>query len=274
MEVAFIITVYKKDKLSFFEKAISSIVNQNYGFDKINIYLGVDGPIPVEIQEFIELNESLFFKIIRNEENKGLGFTLNKLIEELENEDLIFRMDSDDICYLDRVSKQVAYMKENPKILISGGAIEEFDERGNINMIRFYPADTQKAKKYIYKASIFAHPAVCFNKVFFNKDFRYNVEHKFSQDVALWFEALEKGIEVGNIKDIILKLRVTPNFYKRRSREKALGEFYIYYHGILRNYGVGVKLIYPVLRLLLRLMPVRLVKLIYKDNFRRILNKS
>ena len=171
-KVAFIITVYKGDKLPYFKKAIETIINQDYGFENINIYLGVDGDLPKDIDNYITTNDKLFFKIIRNNANKGLAFTLNKLIDSLEEEDFAFRMDSDDVCYLDRVSKQVNFMNANPKVLISGGSIEEFSEEEGVKMIRQYPKNTLEAKKYIYKASVFAHPAVCFKKDFFAKGFR------------------------------------------------------------------------------------------------------
>ena len=35
MKIAFIITVYKNDKLKYFKEAIDSIVNQDYGFENI-----------------------------------------------------------------------------------------------------------------------------------------------------------------------------------------------------------------------------------------------
>ncbi|KAF9658584.1 glycosyltransferase [Tenacibaculum mesophilum] len=270
--IAFIITVYKKDKLKYFKEAIETIVNQDYGFQNINIYLGVDGELSNEVDDYINENIKFFYKIIKNKENKGLAFTLNRLIETLENEYYIFRMDSDDVCYLDRATKQVNFMEKNPDILISGGAIEEFSEEHGMQMIRTYPKNSVKAKKYIYKASIFAHPAVCFKKDFFNKGFRYDANHKFSQDVDLWFRALNKNIEIANIKDVVLKLRVQDNFYKRRSYKKAIGEFKIYYKGIITNYGFSFKLIYPLFRLLFRLLPVFLVEKIYNSKLRKKLN--
>ena len=214
-KVAFIITVYKGDKLTYFQKAIETIVNQDYGFENIHIYLGIDGELPNGIESYINENSKFFYKVIKNENNKGLAFTLNRLIDNLEEEAFVFRMDSDDICYLNRVSKQVSFMNANPKVLISGGAIEEFSETEGVKMIREYPKNILEAKKYIYKASIFAHPAVCFKKDFFNKGFRYDAHHKFSQDVDLWFRALNKNIEIANIKDVVLKLRVQDNFYKQ-----------------------------------------------------------
>jgi hypothetical protein len=272
-KVAFIITVYKNDKLEYFKEAIESIINQDYGFENINIYLGIDGKLPDEIEKFIEDNKTIFYKIIKNQENKGLAYTLNRLIDNLENEEYIFRMDSDDICKLDRVSKQVNFMEKNKSIEILGGAIEEIDEDGNIKMIRTYPKSTKEAKEYITKASIFAHPAVCFRKSFFEKEFKYSEKYRFNQDLALWYEALLNSIEISNLNDVILKLRTSNDFYKRRSYKRAFGEFKIYWNGILKLYGYNYRLVYPVLRLITRLMPPFMVKVMYNKKFREILNK-
>ena len=72
---------------------------------------------------------------------------------------------------------------------------------------------------------------------------------------------------------MVLQLRVQDNFYKRRSYKKAIGEFKIYYKGITNNYGFSMKLIYPVLRLGLRLFPVFLVEKIYNSSLRKLLNR-
>ena len=276
MKIAFIITVYKNDKLEYFKEAIESIVNQDYGFENINIYLGIDGDIPKDIEKYIEENKHLFFKIIKNDENKGLAYTLNRLIDALENEKYIFRMDSDDINKPYRVRKQLEYMEKFEYLEIVGGAIEEIDDKKNKKMIRKFPKTTQEAKKYIVKASIFAHPTVCFKKTFFEKGFKYNEANKFkyNEDLALWYEALINNIEVANIDDVILMFRVSNSFYKRRSYQKAIGEFQIYWKGIIKLYGYNWRLIYPVARLITRLMPSYIVKFLYNSNLRKKLNSN
>ena len=269
MKVAFIISVYQNDKLHFFKQAIESLVNQNYGFDNISIYLGIDGAISTHISEYITDHHSFFYKVIVNKQNKGLAFTLNCLIEALGDERYIFRMDSDDIAKTDRVTKQIAFMQQHPEIEISGGAIEEIDSSGKAQMTRIYPKSTKIAKRFIPKASIFAHPTVCFRKSFFNKGYRYKTKYKFNQDIILWYEALACGIEVGNINDVVLQLRMTEEFYKRRGRKMALGEFLVNCNGIKALYGYHWKMLYPFARLLIRLMPSmpsRLIKLIYSEK--------
>ena len=65
IKISFIITVYKNDKLEFFKEAIESIVNQDYGFNNINIYLGIDVQLPDNTQNYINENSNLFYEIIQ-----------------------------------------------------------------------------------------------------------------------------------------------------------------------------------------------------------------
>lgn len=273
IKCAFIITVYRNDELNFFREAIFSIKRQSYGFDKINIYLGIDGVLNSGVQNFINNNPDLFYKVIINPNNRGLAFTLNRLIDELEEEEYIFRMDSDDVSKIDRVELQIDYMEKNPVVEIIGGAIEEITSDGKVINTKHYPRSTAVAKKQISKASIFAHPAVCFRKSFFEKGFRYNDKFRFSQDLQLWFQALNNDIVIGNIDDLVLCLRVSNDFYKRRSYRKAFGEFKIYWNGIIKLHGFSLFLVFPVLRLLTRLLPRNVVKLIYRSKLRNLLNK-
>jgi len=52
-KVAFIMSVYKNDKLEYVKEAVESIINQDYGFENINIYLGIDGEIAKDIEDYI-----------------------------------------------------------------------------------------------------------------------------------------------------------------------------------------------------------------------------
>jgi hypothetical protein len=55
-------SVYKNDKLKYFKEAVESIINQDYGFENINIYLGIDGEIGNDIEDYIKSNSHYFYK--------------------------------------------------------------------------------------------------------------------------------------------------------------------------------------------------------------------
>ena len=72
-------------------------------------------------------NTTRFVKVVyhENDGNKGIGYTLNKGVEMCSNE-IIIKMDSDDIMVPNRIQIQLDYMKKNPNVAICGGQIAMF----------------------------------------------------------------------------------------------------------------------------------------------------
>lgn len=98
------------------------------------IVLVVDGPVSNEINNVINKYEEKYeiFKVIRLEQNGGLGNALKIAVENSSNE-LIARMDSDDVSVSTRFEEQLKYFEINPEIDIVGGDITEFiGEESNI----------------------------------------------------------------------------------------------------------------------------------------------
>ena len=271
--VAVLLSVYKNDTAEQFILAIQSILKQDYGFDNIHIYLGIDGQIPETIESYIEKYPSHFYKILRNEKNRGLAATLNDLIDALEEEKYAFRMDADDIALPYRFRLQVKFMEENPQVDICGGSIVEFDESGNVVMIRNYPPQTALAKKYICKAPPLAHVTVCFRKAFIkNPKYRYP-RVKSSQDLRLWQKALSGGKEIANIKTPLVLVRMNNSMLKRRSIMYGIREFDAFLLATYSLHGINWRLIYPFARLLTRCMPSWINRILYR-KLRLLLNNS
>lgn len=268
MNVAVLISLYKNDNPIYFAEAIESIINQSIGIDKINIYQAVDGKIPDDLEKIINKYKSSFYKVIRINPNGGLANALNELIKNLNKEEFIFRMDADDIAKLDRFEKQIEYMEANPSIGISGMAISEFNERGE-HIVRSYPASNEELVGNIHKASPFAHPSVCFRREALLKLSAYPTMFHLCEDIALWFKAVELGIEFANLKDVGIEFRIQRNFYQRRSLSKALSELKVYWINIKKMYGWSPKLLFPVFRFISRLMPTWINEKVYRSNIRQ-----
>ena len=87
------------------------------------------------------------------------------------------------------------------------------------------------------------------------------------------------GIEryrISSIPDIVLKFRRLSDVFHRRRRKKNLWcEFRIYCNGIRRIYGpISTKYVFPVMRMLLKLMPTAIVKWAYQSNIRKKLTEK
>ena len=60
-------------------------------------------------------------RLLRNEENRGLPYSLNRCLAEAKTE-YIARMDGDDISLPDRLAKQIAYLQAHPEVDMVGTA--------------------------------------------------------------------------------------------------------------------------------------------------------
>lgn len=266
--VAFIITIYKNDKLELFKQAVKSMVDQNYGFNNINIYLGIDGALPNDIQSYID-NSELFYKIIQNEKNRGLAFTLNRLIEILEDEKFVFRMDSDDICRVDRVSKQIEILEKDKDLMLIGSELIEIDEDGNELRCKKMPVTMNEIINFSIARNPFNHPTVAMRKEFFDVVGRYDENILKSQDYELWARALMCGIKATNITEPLLYFRVSSDYMsKRNSFVNYINEFKISIKLMIyfKKYSQFPKVL---AKLVVRVMPSFVGKFVYNKIRRK-----
>jgi len=264
MKIAFIITVYKNDKLDFFKEAIESIVNQDYGFENINIYLGIDGDLYRALEDYMASHKELFYKIVKNDKNRGLAYTLNRLIDVLEDEEYIFRMDSDDICMLERVSKQVEYFQEDKDLLLLGTDLIEIDEEGKELRYKSMPTEKEEIIKFSIARNPFNHPTIAMRKEFFSKVGMYNETILKSQDYELWARALKKGIKCTNISHPLLKFRVASDYMtKRNSIVNYMNEFKISF-SLMVHFKRYEQIFKILAKLIIRMMPSFFGKIIYQ----------
>ena len=219
-EVAVLLPVYKKDRVEYLSKAIESLVMQTY--KDFHIYIGVDGLVGGELNHYFELiNHPNKITIIRFEENRGLACVLNDLLDICFREGFgyIARMDADDISEHNRFEKQVLFLDNHPEIDVVGGAITEIDEMGNSrHKIIIYPETPDECRTFFAKRNPHAHPAVMFRKSFFDKlnGKKYRPEYRQNQDTMLWYDGMMAGTLHANIRDVVLKFRMTDTMFKKR----------------------------------------------------------
>lgn len=276
MSISVLISVYISEVPQHLNRALQSIwTDQTLKPDEV--ILIEDGILGDELQSVVfKWKKILGEKLIihSNPQNIGLTKSLNIGLKYATG-DFIARMDSDDISMPYRFERQVAFFKLHPDISVLGGALQEFSEDNDCICIRTYPKNSISVKKYIVKANPLAHPAVMMKSSIFKQGIVYDERYRTSQDVALWFDLVSEGFNIANLPDVLLKFRASDTMFSRRSRHYAKNEFLIWMRGIHKLYGIFTPYyIYPVLRLVFRLMPVSIIKFIYSSNLRsKSLNK-
>ena len=272
MTISVLLSVYKSENPSYLDRALRSVwIDQTLKPDEI--VLIEDGPLGDELLDVIQKWKDLLsdkLLVLRNEQNLGLTKSLNKGIQYIKS-DLIARMDSDDISEPSRFEKQVAYLEEHPEVDVVGGSLQEFNEGNDCLNIRHYPQTPEESRKYIVKASPLAHPTVMIRRRVFDTGIRYNEKYRTCQDVALWFKLISKGYKIANIPDITIRFRRDDAVFSRRKSKKNIwNEFRIYIQGIYSLQGLFTwKYIYPMSRLIFRLMPASVIKWIYGSKLRK-----
>ncbi|MBD5585005.1 MAG: glycosyltransferase [Clostridia bacterium] len=232
-----LMAVYKNDRPEYFKQAVESVtLKQSIKPDEVVVV--VDGPVPQELDCSIrELEELYGLRILRLKDNKGLGVALREGILIASN-DIVARMDSDDIAVPNRFELQLSYLVNNPSCDLVGGQISEFIElENNIVGKREVPCYSQDINLYLQARCPFNHMTVMFKKSSVLSAGNY-IDWHYNEDYYLWIRMMEAGCEFANLPDTLVNVRVGKDMYARRGgwkyfiSEKGLQD-YMLKHGII-----------------------------------------
>lgn len=209
-------TVYKSDNPDAFRLSLESMINQTVKPDEI--VLVKDGPIPDTLQTVIEdvdeRNPGIIVQV-QLENNVGLGLALNEGLKVCKNE-LVARMDSDDISMPERCEKQLKLFSNDPELDIVGCPVKEFvGTTDNVVGVRDVPFDNVSIHEYARRRDPFNHPTVMYRK---SKVMLYGPygDYRKNQDTALWIDMLSNGCKGANCEEYLLWFRFDENTYKKR----------------------------------------------------------
>ncbi|WP_281863141.1 glycosyltransferase [Planomicrobium okeanokoites] len=208
-------SVYHKENPEFLRESLMSMLNQTKVPNEI--VLVKDGPLTDELEEVLkDFKDISTLKIISLEKNVGLGKALNIGLSHCSNE-LIARMDTDDISYLDRCEKQIEIFNQSRNSLsVIGSAIEEFiDSPDNIVAYKTAIESHESIKKQMKYRNPIAHPSVMFKKSHVNSVGSYK-DWFLNEDYYLWIRMMEKGFIFSNIDEPLVKMRINNETYLRR----------------------------------------------------------
>lgn len=211
-----LMTVYKEDNPEYFDLALKSMINQTSKPDEI--VLVNDGPIPQKLQNIIDRNiatTDVYINQVSLPQNVGLGRALNEGIKVARNE-LLARMDSDDISLPERCEIQLKMFEEDPELDIVGCPVIEFDGTpSNIVGKREVPFSNAAIHKYAKRRDPFNHPTVMYRKSKVEAVGCYG-DYRKNQDTDLWIKMLSAGCKGQNCAECLVKFRFEKNTYQKR----------------------------------------------------------
>lgn len=208
-------SVYKNDNAEFFDRALKSITEEQT-VKPSEIVLVVDGPVGDEINQVIEKYSSAYgiFNVVRLEQNGGLGNALKLAVENSSNE-LIARMDSDDVSLPTRFEKQLQLMEQTGADIVGGFITEFIDSEDNIVGMRQVPLENEDIKRDMKKRCAMNHMTVMYKKSAVLACGGY-LDWHYNEDYYLWIRMLLNGATFGNSQDVFVNVRVGKEMYQRR----------------------------------------------------------
>ncbi len=265
-----LMALYKKEKPEYLRLAIDSILNQTVPPDEITIVK--DGLLTPELDAVLEeySKKSMVFNIVGYENNRGLGLALNYGLEHCRNE-LVARMDTDDIAKSDRCEKQLKKFAEHPEISLLGSSVDEFyKDSEHVVSRRVLPTTHKKIYEFAKRRSAFNHPTVMYKRSKVLALGGYS-DLRRNQDVDLFGRMLYSGLIAANIEESLLFFRCNDDLAKRR---KSWENTKSYIDTIKKFWKMGYSsfgdyVIVTVAQTSMFLMPVKLQHWIYKKFLRR-----
>lgn len=212
-----LMSVYYKENPSWFRIALDSVIKQT--LQPNEIVLVEDGKLTDELYKVIEEYKNQYsnlFKIIPLEKNSGLGEALRVGILNCSNE-LIARMDTDDIARNDRFEKQIKFFQEHTNVGLVGSWISEFEDNPNkIISYRQLPTEHQDIYKFGQFRCPVNHMTVMYRKDAVLKAGNYQT-FKNIEDYYLWGRMLKQGAVFANISECLVNVRAGNSMLKRRA---------------------------------------------------------
>lgn len=211
-----LMSLYAKEKPEYLPLAIDSMLSQTVKPDEIVIVK--DGPLTKELDEIVQKYKDAapeIFTIVPSEKNIGLGLALNLGLENCRNE-LVARMDTDDIAKSDRCEKQLAAFEKDGELCLLGSAVDEFhDTPDKVVSRRVVPCEHKDIYEFAKRRSAFNHPTVMYKKSKVLSVGGYSNLRR-NQDVDLFARMLFSGCKAGNIEESLLFFRSNDDLAKRR----------------------------------------------------------
>lgn len=231
--VTVLMPVYNAE--AFVATAIDSVLRQS--FTQFELLIISDGSSD-QSAEIITSFRDERIRFINNERNLGLIATLNSGIR-LASGKFIARMDADDVCLPDRLSKQVAFLEQRVDVAVVASLVDFINTDGEVtgNWSTDQSAvSEQDIALVMARTNCIAHPSVIMRTEIARK-YLYQTNQKGAEDWDLWLRLLADGHRIAKISEVLLHYRIHPDSITAGDKRKELLEIRLL--RVLRKFLAG-----------------------------------
>lgn len=167
--------------------------------------------------------------LLRNEQNRGLNYTLNHCLKYADTE-YCARMDGDDVSLPDRFEKEISFLDQNKDYAVVSTPMIYFDEKGDFRSGRGRGKVT--AMDFVHGTPICHAPCMARTRVI-KEVGGYSVSKKLLrvEDYHLWFKVFAAGYSLYMLDECLYKMRDDRNALARRNWLTRRNEAYVKHVG-------------------------------------------
>lgn len=230
-KISVIMPVYNTEK--YLWEAIESILNQSFSNFEFIIIDDCSTDKSYEIcRKYSKKDERI--KLFRNEENKWISFTRNKLIS-LSETNYIATQDSDDISLKNRLELSIEFLENNRNYWVVSWNNIIINEKSEIIWYRKY---SDNIKNIILKKSPISQPSSMFLKDIFEQLWWYDKDLNYGEDYDLWLKIYSKWYEIKNLSENLIKYRLHQNQSKNIKLKETIKNTLFIQKRAVKNYDI------------------------------------
>ena len=212
----------------FLKDSIECILNQTYeNFEFVIIDDGSSDNTVEIVKNYKDSRIKLFVN-----SHDGFITQLNFGLKVSSGE-YIARMDGDDLTHIDRLRKQLEFLKENKDIILVGTNFFYINEKGKILQKKIFPELNSDIEFMMPIIPSVLHGAMFTKKQVLVELGGYDVNY-FCEDVVLFLKMISKGYKLHNLQEYLYSYRIIdkPELYYK----KHYDDYYEYSLRYLKTY--------------------------------------
>ena len=190
----------------YVEQTIRSVLAQTFGdFEFIIVDDGsTDGTLPI-LQRFAADDSRV---VVISRPNTGIVGALNDAIARARGE-FLARMDADDVCFPERLAKQVAYLRDHAECVGVGTFVETIDPYGSVLDRLVHETEHDAIDRELMTGRGFAmvHPTIMMRAEAVARVGGYRKQWQHSEDLDLFLRLAEIG-KLHNLPKYLLRYRM------------------------------------------------------------------
>ena len=248
-------------------EAIDSIIAQSYKNWEFIICDDGSKDDSYSIAQSYAVKDPERFRVIRNDRNRGLNFTLNRCLHMADG-DYIARMDGDDISTPERFAKEVKVLNEHQEYAIVSSHMITFDESGEWGCVK--TLQTPQTRDFPTHVPMFCHAPCMIRREAFIDVNGYTEDKKLLrvEDYNLWYKFYAKGYKGYNIQEPLYKMRDDRNALHRRTPQARINGIYATFLGFHMIHLPAWMYIYAIKNAVLEIVKIIIPDRVY-DYFHK-----